>query len=385
MSPEMRRAWRYCLLVFIALRIGVSVLGAIGVAVLPQRDLIGVPGWDDHSYQPGATNLITSLEREDALWFLRIADTGYRSDDASAAFFPGYPLVVRGASWAVGGHVLAAGVLVSSLSFLFALVLLYDLGRREFSEEIARRAVLYLAVFPTAFFFMAPYSESLFLLLAVATFREARIRRWPGSAAAGIGAAATRSLGIVLAPALAVEALHQWRENREQADRRATLTLALCCAGAIPLGLLAYLVFWNVRTGSALAPWSAQASWLREGMFPVETLVRAISGGLHDGGYLMIDLLVVLPCIGLAILAAFRTRPGYAVYTWLGILMPMSLVWPTRPLMSMPRFVVVLFPLFWMLADLTQRRRIPHTLVIAISCAGLALLTVLYATNYYIF
>lgn len=380
----MRRAWRYCLLVFVALRIGVSLLGAIGVSVLPQRALVSVPGWADNSYVAGAHNLVTSMERQDALWFLRIADDGYRTDDASAAFFPGYPIVVRGASWAIGGRPLLAGFLVSNLSFLLALVLLYDLSRREYSEETARRTVLYLAVFPTAFFFMAPYSESLFLLLAVASFRQSRLGRWPTSAAAGIGAAATRSLGIVLAPALAVEAFQQCREERADPGR-SRLGVALCCACAIPIGLVAYLVFWKFRTGDALAPLRFQSNWLREPMFPLETLWRAVGAAMHDGSYWLIDVLVVLPCLGLAVLVAMRARLSYTLYTWLGILLPMALVWPGRPLMSMPRFMVVLFPLFWMLADLTQRRRIPHTLVIAVSSAGLGLLTVLFATNYFIF
>ena len=90
-------------------------------------------------------------------------------------------------------------------------MLLYDLTVHEYSEPVARRTVVYLAIFPTAFFFFAPYSESLFLLLSLSAFREASNDRWPTAAIAGVLAAMTRSIGIVLAPALVVMAFERHR------------------------------------------------------------------------------------------------------------------------------------------------------------------------------
>lgn len=383
MSPPMRQAWRYCLSVFIAMRVSIAVLGVIATGALPQRGPVDVPGWPDHTYTPGAQNLVTSLEHQDALWFLRIADDGYRTDDASSAFFPGYPLSVRAISALLGGRPLAAGLLVSNVAFLLALVLLYDLTRRERSDEAARRTVLYLCIFPTAFFLVAPYSESLFLLLAVATFRQARLRRWPSAGIAGIAAAATRSLGVVLAPALAVEALHQRREDRA-AGVRAKILVPLICSAAVILGLVAYLAFWRAASGDALAPLHIQSSWLRAPMFPLESLIRGIAMA-GSNAYLLLDALIVVPVVALAVMLPWRARPSYTVYVWLGILIPLSMVWGDRPLMSMPRFALLLFPVFWVLADLTIKRRIPHTLVIAVSSAGLALLTVLFVNNYFVF
>ena len=179
----------YCLKVFVAVRVGLFVLVLVSVALLPSAvkiphaaDLaipgpVGVPGWAAHAITPGWHNLFTAWERFDALWFLRIADAGYRTTDGSAAFFPGYPLAIRAVSVALGGRPLAASLLVSNATLLAAMCVLYFLTASELSERHARRTILYLAVFPTSFFLFAPYSESLFLLLSVTSFWATAGRR----------------------------------------------------------------------------------------------------------------------------------------------------------------------------------------------------------------
>ena len=203
-APRLRDGLRPCLITFLGVRVGLIVLAAIAVGLFPARDAVSVPGWVAPPLGHGWHAIATSFERQDALWFLRIATTGYAAGDGSAAFFPLYPLLVRAVSWLLGGHPLLGALLVSHIAFFGSLLVLYDLTTREFSEPVARRAIVYIAIFPTAFFFFAPYSESLFLLLSLVAFREARLGRWGGAALAGALAALTRSLGIVLAPALVV-------------------------------------------------------------------------------------------------------------------------------------------------------------------------------------
>src|SRR5581483_6042753 len=189
-KPETRAGLLDTLKVFAAVRIGLLVLGLASVALVPlvpPLRPVSVPGW--HS-------LFTAWERFDGLWFLRIAAEGYRSSDGSAAFFPLYPLLTRAVSFLIGHHPFAAALIVSNASFAGALCALYLLTASDRSEPVARTTVLFLAVFPTAFFFFAPYSESLFLLLAVTAFWGARTRRWAVAGAAGALAALTRNVGI---------------------------------------------------------------------------------------------------------------------------------------------------------------------------------------------
>ena len=122
-SPRLRDGVRPCLVVFVAVRIALLVLAALAVGLFPARDAVNVPGWMAPPLAHGWHGIFSAFERQDALWFLRIAATGYRPGDGSAAFFPLFPLVVRAVSFLVGGRPLLAATLVSNASFFGSLVL----------------------------------------------------------------------------------------------------------------------------------------------------------------------------------------------------------------------------------------------------------------------
>ncbi len=185
-AVQLRDGLRTCLMVFLAVRIAFSLLSVVGVGIIQPRPLPGsgdqlpaVSTWPIAPISVGWHNVVTASERQDAARFLGIATAGYGRDDASAAFFPGYPLAIRAVTLLPFIGPLGAALLVSNLSFAVALLLLYGLTRLEFgSTSMARRSVMFLAVFPTAIFFLAPYSESLFLALSLWSFWAARRDRW---------------------------------------------------------------------------------------------------------------------------------------------------------------------------------------------------------------
>ncbi|MGH2636689.1 MAG: mannosyltransferase family protein [Actinomycetota bacterium] len=381
------RAVRYCLLVFLVLRLLTFVVGLASVMIVPPLGPAGVPGWPANpTPDPGWHNLFTAWERFDALWFLRIADAGYGLGDGSAAFFPLYPLAIRSVSLLLLGHPFAASFLVSNGAFVGALVMTYLLTAMEFDERRARTTVVLISFFPTSYFFLMPYSESLFLLCAVTAFWGARRGRWVLAGAAGAAAALTRSVGLVLVPALAIEAFHRRAEGRGRAWP------GLLAAGATGLGTLAYLGWWQLRAGEWLAPITEQRNWQREFWWPWTTLWRAtkiaFSGG-HigdvDGAYWLIDWLIVIPVLLLAVYAAGRFRPSYAVFLWGGLLLPLSFVFWGRPLISMPRFVLTLFPVFWAAAELADGFHVPRWALAAVGAVGIGVLSVLTVNWYYIF
>lgn len=392
---RVRRGLVWCAGVFVAMRIGLSVLALAGVGLLPDPTLpaaeaagvpapVGVPGRPAPEVEPGWQNVVTAWERFDALWFLRIAEDGYRPGDGSAAFFPLYPLVIRGVSAAIGGHPLAAALLISNLALLGALVVLYFLTAAEWGERAARRATVALAVFPTSFFLLAPYSESLFLFLALLAFWGARRGRWEVAAAAGAAAAATRSIGIVLAPALLVEAIHQHREGR------AALARGVPAAAAVGVGLLGYLAYWKTRSGAWLAPLTFQQNWEREPSMPWETVWDGTAEafrwiGIYPGGYHLLDWLIVVPVLAAAVWVAARARPTYAVFAWASLLVPLSYVFPPRPFMSLPRFSVTIFPILWAAAVWTADRPGIRAATLGWSAALMGLLTVLFVNWYFVF
>jgi len=378
------RALRFSLVTFVGLRLAMFVIGVVGVTLFPPLPAVDVPGWPAHPLDPGWQNAFTAWERFDALWFLRIAESGYRLRDGSAAFFPLYPLAIRGLSFALGGHPLAAATLVSNAAFWGGLVVTYLLTTSELSERTARTTILLMCLFPTAHFFLMPYSESLFFLLSVTAFWGARHRRWVIAGTAGALAALTRSIGIVLAPALVIEALHQ------RAERRGPAWPGILAAAATGLGLLAYLGSWWVRADEWLAPATFQANWERTFSWPWVTLWDGTGDafrylGQVNGGYWLIDWLVVVPMLAASVYALVRLRPAYGVYLWSGLLIPLTFVFPDRPLMSMPRFVLPLFPAFWGLAIGLERLSVPRSAALAVCAIGLGILSVLTVNWYYIF
>lgn len=383
---RIRRGLRYCLWVFLGMRIGLSVLALAGVALLPTLEPVGVPGWAAHETTQGWHNLVTAWERFDALWFLRIADSGYSLTDQSAVFFPGYPLTIRFVSTLLGGHPLAAGLLVSHLATFGSFVLLYFLTASEWGERVARRTVLYLAIFPTSFFLLAPYSEALFLFLVLLTFWAARRGRWELAGLGGIGASATRNIGVLLVLPLLVEAYQRFRERGSGKELIRAIPWSLVAAG----GAVAYLIFCQQFFGDWRAPMEQQATWQRQGIFPLGTVLKGTEEafrfiGVYPGGYHLLDWLIVMPAIVASGWVVVRARPLYSVYVLASLLAPLSYAFLHRPFMSIPRFLLPLFPLLWVVAIWAERRKGVHEAYLAVSAALLGVMLLLFVNWYYVF
>jgi hypothetical protein len=381
-AVRLRDGVRTCVLTFVGVRAGLSLLSVVGIKLIEPFPPVNVPGWPTVAATLGWHNLWDATLRQDALWFLRIATGGYAPDDGSAAFFPLYPLAIKAVAWLPGVSPAGAALLIANVSFLGALIVLHGLTRLEFrgedADEMARRTVLFLAIFPTAFFLMAPYTEAPFLLLSVAAFWCARRDRWGWAAAFGAGAALTRSIGALVAVALLVEAIHQWHDGEPPLRR-------IAAAAAAGLAPLLYLWWWNVAHGDAWAPLRAQGHWGRELTSPFTTLAHAIRYANLYGRYWLIDLLVV-GVILIAVATGVRwLRPSYLVYAVTSLLLPLANPYPDRPLMSMPRFVLVIFPAYWVIARAVGRRRLPEPLVIAGFAAGYGVLAILFINWRYIF
>lgn len=380
--PRIRDGLVPTLWAFLGARVLLFVVSAVGVGLvaMPEGQPIGVPGWPARAPDQGWEALVTATERQDALWYLRIATRGYDAGDASAAFFPLYPLTVRAVGSAPGLGPLGAGLLVANAAAFGALLMLHALTRLEFGDpEVARRAVLFTALFPTGFFLLAPFTEALFLLLAVSAFWFARRDRWGWAALAGAGAALTRPVGLVVAVGLAVEAIRQWRAEGRPALPRA---VAVAAAGLAPL---LYAGAWWVWERTPLAPLDAQANWQREEWLPWVTVGRAIDLAWRFRTWWLVDVVVVAVVVAGLLLVSRRVVAGYGVYAWMSLLIPLALPFPARPLLSAPRFVLVLFPASWGLALAAGRRRGLDTALVAAFAASYGLLAVLFVNWHPIF
>jgi hypothetical protein len=347
-----------------------------------------------------AEPLLAPLARWDAAWYLRIADSGYAGSDVRAAFFPLYPLLVRAVATpftASPAALLAASYAVSLAAFLGALTLLHRLVSLELGRPLARPALLLLAVFPAAVFFGAPYSESLFLLLAVAAFYAARTDRWAWAGAAAAGAAATRSAGILLLLPLAM----LWWGSRQRAARDAAWLLLA------PLGLAAYAAFLGLAEGDAWRFLDVQDAWSRELAVPLAGAwdgfaaaldgARQLASGQREIVYfeqaagdpyrIAVINLMLFGALVFAVVACAgclrRLPKAYGVWVAASLVLPLTFPVKPQPLMSLPRFLAVLFPIFMWLAVWSEERRATAR-VAAVSALGLGLFTAQFASWHWV-
>jgi len=326
--------------------------------------------------------------RWDSDFFLRIAQNGY--DDASAAFHPLYPALIAGLGRVFFGHYVLAGLVISLLCCLGSFALLHRLAEEHLGPDGARRSVLYLAVFPMALFLQAVYSESLFLLLVLAAFTLVERERFAlGGLVAGL-AILTRAPGLALLPALVLLA---WR-HRERRRAIAGVTLALPVAAVYPL------VLWQ-QVGDPWAFAGAQDRWHRHvspaGPFGGiwDGLVAgwrgleqfALGHGAHVAGANPMHaaaenvqaLAFLLLFLGLTVVVWRRFGAPYGLFAAVSLAIPLSYPSSRWPLLSLPRFGLVIFPFFLALAAVTADRPRLHTAVVACSALFLGVAVVQWA------
>jgi hypothetical protein len=357
--------------------------------------------------------LAAPFARWDSVWYLAIAHGGYDHEATRTAFFPLYPLLIRGVGLIIGSD-LIAGVVVSLVAFSVALVLFHRLAALELDSQIARASVMVVAFCPMAYFFSAVYSESLFLALSLGCVLQARQGRWAWAGALGALGAASRNSGITLVVPIVLLFLYGPRADRA-ADglrpRRALgfllprypITPAICWAALVPVGLGAYLGWLALKTGDGLAPFHVQQVWYRHFAGPFggawDGAVAAWDGLrqlLHGppppiyftkaggdpltvaGQNLVLFGFLVLGAI--ALVGAFRRLPvAYGAYALVALAIPLSYPVGPQPLASLPRYEVVLFPLFMWGAQWIERRGLT-TAAIASLAVLLGLFTAEFAT-----
>jgi Mannosyltransferase (PIG-V) len=313
--------------------------------------------------------------RWDSVFFVRIAQHGY--DHASAAFYPLYPGLVAALGRVFFGHYVLAGIVVSLAAALGSFVLLYRLAEQRLGAVGAQRTVVYLAVFPMALFLQAVYSESLYLLLVLAAFVTAeRGRFWVAGPLAGL-AILTRVTGVALLPALAVLA---WR-SRDRRRAFAGLALAVPVAAVYPFVLWQQVddpwAFWGAqdlwhRHFSAAGPfggiWEALTKWTPEGAGPQHAIAVNVEG-----------LVALVLFVSLTVVAWRRFGAAYGLFAAVSLAIPLSYPSSRWPLLSLPRFGLVIFPFFLALAALAAERPRVHAAIVALSSLFLGVAVVQWA------
>lgn len=319
---------------------------------------------------PGVHPLLAPWARWDGAWYLLVALEGYESQ--VHAWFPLYPLTIRAVGYLTGDLPLA-GFLVANVSFVLALIALYNLVERRFGRQTALRSCIFLAFSPFALFFGNVYTESLFLLLALVSFSLAERERWWLAGVVGAFCAATRVVGAGLAPALLVLYLQRrglkWRE----------WDAGIAGPCLVPLGTLAFMTYLYLSFGDPLAFYhNSMIGWQRINIFDggLEKLnMLEFSPESHQVTHWM-SFLAGLFALAIVVPAGRLLGWGYGIFVLVGTAIPL---WAGVD--SLARYVTVLFPIFVTLAYHLRGQLWPRLLV-ACWAMLLGMLTILHISSY---
>ena len=356
-------AFRHSALLFAVSRIALSLWAAL-VLVITQAptspDDVLRPYQSVKPISGGVAELLLGAwQRFDTLWYLRIAAQGYAPHDGSTVYFPLYPMLIRLLGTLFAGNYLLAALVISNLAFVGVLFCLYRLTERQFGGMGARRSTLYLAIFPTAFFFLAAYTESLFLLLTLAAFLSAHEKRWWLAGTLGFLASLTRLQGVVLV----VPLLYMYLRDRGLHPSR--LRPDVLGPLIIPLGAVLFMAYQYLVVGSAPLMSTYQTQLYAQFVWPWDNIIATCQGILSSEGSFIDVLNLSMAGVFLAMtVLSFRGLPReYGIYMAVTLCALMLRRTTIQPLVSMSRYVLVLFPAFMLWGQWGRNPRMQRLIV----------------------
>ncbi|RCG30148.1 hypothetical protein DQ384_18260 [Sphaerisporangium album] len=318
-------------------RAGIVLAATVGAGVLARDDRL--------------PSFLERWQHWDAKLLVDIAKHGYDGDPAAdpdqglPAFFPGMPLALRLVHVIVPDWSLA-GLLISLVAGMIAMVALARLADFEGPEGAGRRAVLALVLCPTAVFLFAGYTESLFLAFAIPAWLHARRQNWVAAGLLAAGASCVRITGLFLALALIVEFV--MRRGR---------------TGAVPwlfvpfVPLVLYSLYQHARTGDWLAWQHAQeAGWGRQMVWPWQSFWTTWQMATGDGQFAWAFRMELAGAVaGVAVVGWLLVARRWSEFVYVGL--QVGALMFSAYYLSIPRAALLWWPLWVMLGRAGVRRR----------------------------
>lgn len=288
-------------------------------------------------------DLITLHAKWDSYWFLDVAKNGYymrgENEFANVVFFPLYPLCVRWVGAIIGGDLILAGWIVSSLCLLAGVALLTRLVQRFHPDIDPLWPTVFLLIFPTAFFLNAVYSEAMFLMLSIAMFYFAFQRRFWMAACCAALASATRMAGVFLIFPLLVEFIQAngWK---------ALFSRMVLPLGIAPAGALAFFLYHYFKFGDFLLYLKVERWWGRDFSGDIDDLDQIVTHSGITNWILEWGFTIFGFAAALAVL--WKLRRSYGIY----MLVSMAIAFASGGTFGIGRYSMVLFPTYLLAASI---------------------------------
>ena len=310
---------KFIFTIFIIWRVNLEVLAWIGRKLFPLRQgFLGPIPWANF----------------DGVHYLSIAENGYYQ--FQQAFFPLYPLLIRFLGKLLRGNFVLAGMLISNLSLLGVLILLWKLldieAIKKIGEikEIKKWVIVFVLFFPTSFFFGSIYTESFFLFLILLSFYALKKRKWGMYFLGASLASAVKLVGAFL---------------------------------FLPLGLIAYMIYLKKTVDDSLFFIHAQPAFgagrsagkiilLPQVYWRYFKIFTTVSWSNYDYGIALLEFIVFNFALLLLWLGWRRGLPkSWLLFSALAVIGPTL----TGSLSSIPRYVLSAFPIFIVMAGFNKK------------------------------
>lgn len=375
--------WVFPLFVFLFSRLIILPTAYASQYLLPDDWAVNVT---ERSAMYPSTGLLGMWVRWDAVWYLSIADIGYdyeKGDFGSTAFFPAYPLIIRLLKPLFGNTVLT-GLIIGNALFLISLLVFFRFLYEHITQnrQVINCSLMYLAIYPSAFHFAAPYTESLFLLASLVVIMAAYRQQWWLAGLVGAIASATRIPGVLLMLPVGLEwaAVNGWTLQTAltpQAWRslfhgfRTGFGTVIMLVITMPLGLFAYMIYLWQKFDAPLAFLDAQQINTNTDYLSFPYNITRLTEGKIT--LFWVGVIVAVVFAGLTYFVWRRLGAGLASYCLASLLVPVI----GSVYTGIPRYSAVLFPVFIVLAFWGQRRWV-NALIMIVFSVGLTIFTFLY-------
>lgn len=355
MTPSGETSKRIWVWVWLGLRVFTVLCGAIAAYI-------------------AGTNLLTVWERWDTRYYMSIASAGYSATDGTTTFHPLFPWLARPFAL-LGGPPVICLLLVSSCATLALYLMFQRLASLDHNSVKARTATFLFAFWPVSYVLYLPYSESLWLLFAVLCFLYARQDRWWPAGVAGALATLTRQQGLFLLAPLAWELFAAQGYDFKHTLKRWRSWLPFLLIPAAYLGWIVYRMrvlddvrpdfssFSNLISSTLVSPATHLVVKDHAFMWPWKAAYLAVQRALSLS-YVnpWMDLTLGALFLMLIALAWRDMRTSYRIYVVVIAVVSFSFHTGMTPTggayLSLPRHLLLAFPVFIGLASRFKRRRL---------------------------
>ncbi len=294
------------------------------------------------------------------MYYWEIAKQAYSTQGIERAFFPLYSAICGILSKLTSIPVFWVGLILSIGSFAGSGLVLFKLVLHDSGHHAALFSVLWLCISPMAFFFISFYPESLFLLFALGSIFFARKGAFLKGGLCIMLAGATTPVAVLLAIPYLAEYFYQRPHTSKQNIQ------FIVGAFIAPLGLLSYMFYLGRLAGTVngfhVFTTLQATEWGRTRTFPWITLFHGIQAAIWGTSVtsLYFSRLLAIQNLGYALIGIsiaawgwFNLRRSFSFYLIGGVLFLLINHGPAgNPLMSFPRHLAILFPVYIALSNL---------------------------------